>query len=161
MKNIQYIIFAVALINCRGPEYNEKWSRTIVKQEATQMLYDYHKAIAKDGLSAEFQYLDHSADFFWVPPGYSSKLNYDSVQKILIENDKSISSIQLEWDTLEVFPLSEEIASYTGIVRSKMKDTTGHSSETAIIESGTLIKRTDGWKLLSGQSAVLADKAPH
>ena len=37
-------------------------------------------------------------------------------------------------------------------------DTAGIESNVLIIESGTLIKRGDGWKLLSGQSAILDSK---
>jgi len=36
-----------------------------------------------------------------------------------------------------------------------MIDTSGIKSSAIIIESGTVIKRSDGWKLLSGQSAIL------
>jgi len=36
-----------------------------------------------------------------------------------------------------------------------MIDTSGVKSSVQIIESGTVIKRKDGWKLLSGQSATL------
>lgn len=143
------------MTSCGSPPPKENLSKDKVRLEATNMLYEYHNAIENGGLTAEFQFLDHSADFFWVPPGYTSKLSYDSVYNILTANDKALSSIVLQWDTLEVFPLSNEIATFTGRVTGRMKDTAGQISRTAIIESGTLIKRTDGWKLLSGQSALL------
>ncbi len=54
-----------------------------------------------------------------------------------------------------MFPLSEKIANYSGIVKGSMIDTSGIKASVLIIESGTVIKRLDGWKLLSGQSAVL------
>lgn len=155
MKTIQYISIIILLIGCGRSVPKENWSREKVAQEVTSMLYEYHHAIEKDGLTAEFQFLDQSADFFWVPPGYTSKLSYDSVHKILVKNNQAISSIAFKWETLEVFPLSNDIATYTGIVKGRMKDTSGLITKTAIIESGTLIRRTDGWKLLSGQSALL------
>lgn len=160
MKSIIYTIIVILLLACEGSVSKKDWSSDKVEQDATKMLYEYHAAIAKDGLTAEFRYLDNSENFFWVPPGYSSKLNYDSVQKILVENALAFTSIDLKWDALEVFPISEEIATYSGIVLGQMTDTSGQISETAIIESGTLIKRKDGWKVLSGQSAVLADHLP-
>ncbi|MDW7690645.1 hypothetical protein R9C00_22195 [Flammeovirgaceae bacterium SG7u.111] len=55
---------------------------------------------------------------------------------------------------LEVFPLTNEIANYSGTVRGRMVDKSGVETNVTIIESGTVIKREDGWKLLSGQSAV-------
>jgi len=99
--------------------------------------------------------LDQSTDFFWVPPGYKSALSYDSVRQILEINAKSFRAIEFNWDTLQVFPLSDKIANYSGIVKGSMIDTSGIKSSVIIIESGTVIKRSDGWKLLSGQSAIL------
>lgn len=119
------------------------------------MFNNYHNDIKKDGLTAEFKYLDHSSDFFWVPPGYSSALTYDSVNSILMTNAKLYSEILFEWDTLQIFPLTKEIANYSGIVKGTMTDTSGIETSVLIIESGTVIKRPDGWKLLSGQSAIL------
>ncbi len=119
------------------------------------MLSNYHEDIGKDGLTAEFKYLDKSADFFWVPPGYTTALNYDSVRTILEQNAPSLQTVKFHWKQLQVFPLSDEIASFTGIVDGQMIDTSGVESKVAIIESGTVIKRRDGWKLLCGQSAAL------
>ncbi|MEQ8217116.1 MAG: hypothetical protein RIM68_13725 [Arenibacter sp.] len=61
----------------------------------------------------------------------------------------------MEWDTLQIFPLTNEIANYFGIVEGVMVDTSGLESAISIIESGTIIKRESGWKLLSGQSEIL------
>ena len=126
-----------------------------VTQEVEQMLSNYHDDIAESGLTAEFKYLDQSDDFFWVPPGYNSALSYDSVKTILEKNALTIESISFQWDTLRIFPLSHEIANYTGIVVGQMIDTSDVASRVSIIESGTLIRRKSGWKLLSGQSAIL------
>jgi len=57
-----------------------------------------------------------------------------------------------------LFPLTSELVSYTGIVTGTMTDTTGQRSENTTIESGMIIKRPDGWKLLCGQSAALPGK---
>lgn len=68
---------------------------------------------------------------------------------------KALLSVKMEWDTLQVFPLTNEIANYSGIVDGVMIDTSGIEARMSILESGTLIKREDGWKLLSGQSKIL------
>lgn len=128
-----------------------------VEQEVRSMLSQYHHDIAEEGLLAEFKYLDSSADFYWVPPGYRSALTYDSVRTILEQNAPGLRSAEFNWETLQVFPLTNEIANYTGIVHSQMTDTPGVDSEVRIIESGTLIKRGKQWMLLSGQSAVLTE----
>jgi len=119
------------------------------------MFGDYHNDIKSKGLEAEFKYLDDSPDFFWIPPGYESALTYDSVKSILLSNSKIIHSIAFSWDTLQVFPLTSTIANYSGIVNGVMIDSSASKSEFKILESGTLIKRNDGWKLLSGQSRNL------
>lgn len=153
MKQIIYLSLILVWASCEKktmPLDKEK-----VTQEVEQMLADYHDDIAESGLTAEFKYLDQSDDFFWVPPGYNSALNYDSVKTILEKNALAFQSISFQWDTLRIFPLSYEIANYTGIVVGQMVDTSGVASKVSIIESGTLIKRKSGWKLLSGQSAVL------
>ena len=46
--------------------------KALVANTIRQTLYDYVGAIKQKGLTAEFKFLDSSADFFWVPPGYSS-----------------------------------------------------------------------------------------
>ena len=121
------------------------------------MFENYHRDIEKEGLTAEFAYLDHSEDFFWVPPGYQSPLSYDSVRSILEQSARGFTKIQFQWDTLQIVPLSEEIATYTGIVSGTMIDTSATETRVRIIESGKVIKRSSGWKLLCGQSANLND----
>jgi len=104
---------------------------------------------------SEFKYLDNSKDFFWVPPGFNSPLSYDSVRIIIEANAKAIQSVNYKYDTLFINPLSFTIANYSAIVSGNLIDTAGIISPVRLIESGVLIKREDGWKLLSGQSAML------
>ncbi|MDH3648988.1 MAG: hypothetical protein OEQ53_04855 [Saprospiraceae bacterium] len=136
-------------------KHSNDWSKEEVIRDVTIMFDQYHKAIEQEGLTAEFNYLDNSPDFFWVPPGYREALTYDSVRAILQGNANGFTRVEFHWDTLQVFPLSNTIASFTGIVNGVMTDTTGSKSPVHIIESGTVIKRTDGWKLLNGQSVSL------
>ena len=154
------VLIALLLFSSCGQtdEIGEKEKAVIVKQ-VEQMFTNYHDDIRKDGLTAEFKYLDSSADFFWVPPGYNSPLTYDSVKVILNANARMFRSVEFKWKSLKVFPLTYEIANYSGIVEGIMIDTAGVRSSMLIIESGTVIKRPDGWKLLSGQSAVLGTDA--
>lgn len=155
MKHLNYILLLLAVLSCNRAQESSEIDKESITKEIILMLDNYHKDIAKDGLTAEFKYLDQSSDFFWVPPGYNTALSYDSVRSILEMNAKAFESIEFNWNTLEIFPLTNEIANYTGIVNGVMFDTAGVESKVSIIESGTLIKREDGWKLLSGQSAVL------
>jgi hypothetical protein len=158
MKHLLYICTILIPISCENAQKQISLDKEQISKEIEQTLFDYHMDINKDGLTAEFLYLDNSSDFFWVPPGYTSALNYDSVRTILNQNAKSLSTVKFQWDTLQIFPLSDKIANYTGIVNGQTIDTAGVESNVLIIESGTLIKRDNGWKLLSGQSAILDAK---
>ena len=80
-----------------------------VRSSAEAMLHAYHDAIAERGLRAEFDYLDDSPEFFWVPPGYTRALDYDSVRTILESNAGLFRSVEFHFETLEVFPLTENI----------------------------------------------------
>jgi len=155
MRLFFYIGGLFLLISCDAIGTSDPLDKEQLRQEIRQMLHNYHRDIAGEGLTAEFKYLDPSEDFFWVPPGYGTAITYDSVRKILEQNALTLKLASFSWDTLEVFPLSEKIAGFTGIVTGKLIDTKDVESVVRMIESGTLIKRKDGWKLLSGQTAVL------
>ncbi|MEO9965760.1 MAG: hypothetical protein ABJF11_08230 [Reichenbachiella sp.] len=156
MKITSYILTIFILWSCDYNPKSQAMDKDQIKLEVQQMFDNYHKDIATDGLLAEFKYLDTSADFYWVPPGYDAALSYDSVETILTANAKSFQQIYFGWDTLQIFPLTADIANYSGIVLGEMTDTAGTQMNVSIIESGTVIRREDGWKLLSGQSATLS-----
>ena len=155
IKQFSGIFFLMAITSCVQADELSESEKQLIINDVTEMFINYHDDIRKDGLTAEFKYLDQSADFYWVPPGYKSALSYDSVRHVLEINAKSFRAIEFDWDTLQVYPLSDKIANYSGIVKGSMTDTSGIKSSVLIIESGTVIKRFDGWKLLSGQSAML------
>ena len=159
MKKALCIGILLILISCGDKQEQDQdvLDKKQITGEIKQMLSNYHADVARDGLTAEFKYLDQSSDFYWVPPGYKSALNYNAVRTILEQNAKSLRKAIFHWDTLQIFPLSNDLANYTGIVNGFMVDTAGIESNISIIESGTIIKRKDGWKLLSGQSAVLKE----
>jgi len=119
------------------------------------MLDAYHRAMERDGLMSELEYLDPSDEFFWVPPGFSSALSYDSVISILETNAPTIQSMSLQWEYLHIYPLSPEIADFTGKLHNTVVDTAGLTSKIVMLETGTLIKRTKGWQLLNGQSRII------
>ena len=149
------VIILLSLNACVQTEELNANEKQLIIADVKDMFDNYHGDIRIQGLTAEFKYLDQSPDFFWVPPGYNSALTYDSVRSILVTNAKLFSEVIFAWDTLQIFPLTKEIANYSGIVKVSMTATSGEVTLVLIIESGTVIWRSDGWKLLSGQSAVL------
>ncbi len=150
------IVLLWAAAACTSEPETGEFSKEQVVQEVTAMLKTYHHAMEVGGLAAEFDYLDQSADFFWVPPGYESALDYDSVATILRANDKSLSKIVLRWDSLKVTALRADLAQYYGTILSSMTDTAQVTTRAKLVETGLIIKRADGWKLLNGQSAFFS-----
>lgn len=122
-----------------------------------ETLNNYFTDIRNHGLTAEFKYLDNSPEFFWVPPGYSSAISYDSVVKILKQNAPQFRLVDNSFDTLRITPLNRELAIYTARLSSTMTDTNRIVSKLSLMETGVLIKRNDGWKLLSGQTTVIEE----
>ncbi|MDO5969007.1 hypothetical protein Q4Q35_04230 [Flavivirga aquimarina] len=130
-------------------------SKDAISLEIKQMFNNYHSDITKKGLTSEFKYLDASSDFFWVPPGHEKALDYDTIKSMLIANSKIINFIEFSWESIKIIPLTKKIANYTGIVKCVQVDANANAVTFKLIESGTLIKRKDGWKFLNGQSRNL------
>ena len=142
-------------IQCRRPAELSAAEKSMIVDSVNSMLSNYYDDIAKDGLLAEFNYLDSSDQFFWVPPGFDSAISYDSVASILRMNAPKLKSVNNVLKTSKVFPLNHDLANYTITLRSVVTDTTGNVSDFKLIESGIVIKRKNGWKLLSGQTSVV------
>lgn len=157
MTRLLLIIFTVfQLSSCRQSESLSQSEKESIIDTVFQTLFNYCDDIRKSGLNAEFKYLDNSADFFWVPPGYSNAITYDSVAVILKQSAPKYKSIDNRFDSLQIKPLSKELATYTGQLKSTMTDTSGKVVTFSLVETGILVKRHDGWKLLSGQTSILA-----
>ena len=146
------LVAVLAMPACGGAMSDD--ARRTVETEVRQMLQRYFADIKSGGLTAEFKYLDSSDDFFWVPPGYRSAISYDSVRTILTQHAQTFRSVAFRWDTLSVLPLSNDIATYTGIVSGTLIGA-ADTVEVTMIETGTTIRRPDGWKILCGQSRNL------
>ena len=145
----------IIIASCNQPSGLNETDKANIIKEIHQTLSNYYSDIKKDGLTAELKYLDHSADFFWVPPGYAGAISYDSVSTILKQNAPLFSLIDNSYDTLRIIPLSRDLATYTGRLKSIMTDTSNKSISFSLLETGVLIKRDDGWKLLHGQTTTL------
>jgi SnoaL-like domain len=151
-----YAICIIIFAGCKGEQSRLSTDEAQkVESEVRQLFGHYVEAIRKGGMTAEFQYLDQSSDFFWVPPGYDNPISYDSVAAVLTLSAPRFVSVENKFDTLRIVPLTTALATYSAKLRSVMKDTAGNVSSVNLIETGVVIKRSDGWKLLSGQTSVL------
>jgi len=155
-KALSFILIAVLFLSaCQEVDTFTEDEKEAVRSRVKQMLDDYYSAIRTGGMMAEFGYLDNSPEFFWVPPGYSSWISYDSVATVLKANAPAFSSVDNVWDTLRVDPLTREYATYSGTLYTTMTDTAGTVTRVSAIETGVVVKRKDGWKLLRGQTSLL------
>ena len=150
------LLLTISFVACDPVNKETALDKNKIEKEITEMFEQYHADIKRAGLTTEFKDLDDSDDFFWAPPGYSKALDYDSVRSILENNASMFTDIQFQFDTLKIYPLNPVLANYSGIISGYMTDTLGNTTKVLMLESGTLIKRQDGWKLLSGQSSNLS-----
>jgi len=158
MKRTALLLLSPIILSCTqsDPVNLTGKEKKIISGEVEIMLNTYFQDIRKEGLTGEFRHLDPSPDFFWVPPGYDAAITYDSVKTVLTENAGNFLTIEFEWETLRIVPLKKDIANYTGVVNGTMIGVSGDTSSVKMIETGTVIRRDDGWKILSGQSRHLS-----
>lgn len=155
-----YSIFLFLLLTITGCQesatkpFTEEDHKTVAA-DVRETLFKYYEEINQSGLMSEFAYLDSSDDFFWVPPGYTSSIGYDSVAAFIRQAAPAYKQVNNTWDSLRIIPLSNELASYYGRLRSVMTDTAGRMEDYFLLETGLMIKRKDGWKLLHGHTVVL------
>lgn len=149
------LIVLLSMSACQQADKLTKSEQNEIRDEVRKMLDDYFSVIRSRGMMGEFGYLDNSPEFFWVPPGYSSWISYDSVAAVLKTNAPVFTLVDNVWDSLRVDPLTREFATYTGTLHGTMIDTAGKVTKVSAIETGVVVKRNDGWKLLRGQTSLL------
>ncbi|MEO8174234.1 MAG: nuclear transport factor 2 family protein [Sediminibacterium sp.] len=154
MQKLLTLYFLMLLFSCRQAPALTENEKSVIIDSVQHTLNSYFKDIKTSGLLAEFIYLDHSPDFFWVPPGYGSAISYDSVAAILRKSAAKYTAINNVFDTLHIIALSKELATYTGRLHSTMTDTSGTTLHFSLLETGVMIKRPGGWKLLNGQTSM-------
>lgn len=146
----------LVLASCAGPQTAPlPAGRQNVPAGVRAMLTAYCDAIREKGLLAEFAFLDSSAGFYWVPPGYTSPIGFDSVAAAIRRNAATLRSVDNRFDTLVVTALSNSLATYSGRLTSTFTDVAGNSSTVRLVETGVVTRRTTGWKLLCGHTSII------
>jgi hypothetical protein len=154
-EQILLIFFVLTITSCRQSTVLTENEKVNIIADVKLTLDNYYNDIRKHGLTAEFKYLDNSPDFFWVPPGYSGSVPYDGIVTAIKQNALKYKLVDNSFDKLQIIPLSNELATYTGQLSSIMTDTSGKVIHYSLVETGIMIKRPEGWKLLSGQTSLL------
>jgi hypothetical protein len=154
-KQLLNVLILLAIVSCNSSSTLTNAEKETVEKEVHQALENYCNDVRRSGLTAELHYLDSSAEFSWLPPGYSDSISYDSVVTILKLNASKYKTVDNTFEILEIIPISKTLASYSGRVRSVMTLTTGKAMTFVLSENGEMIKRNDGWKLLKGKTTFL------
>ena len=155
VRQILATLITGSLASCSEPSLLTEKEKLDMIFSIRQTLDNYYNDIRKEGLTAELKYLDNTAKFFWVPPGYARHISYDSVVTNLKQNALHYKNIDNRFDTLWIIPLTRELATYTGKIHSTLTDTNNKKMTFSLVETRLLIKRPDGWKLFNGQTAIV------
>jgi hypothetical protein len=154
MRNFCTLLICFFILSCNQSNHSSG-KNDDVRNEIKTTFDNYYNDIRKQGLLAELKYLDSSAQFFWVPPGYLNYAGYNSIAATIKENAATLKSIDNRYDSLLIVPLTDNYAQFAVRTISTAVTATGDSSRTAFIESGVMVKRKGGWKFLSGQTSIL------
>ena len=160
MKSTIYIltiISTLALASCDTKSPKELDS-TLIEEEVEQMLMAYNDSVRKNGITGEFFFLDKSDAFYWVPPGYKYALHYDSISNILRENASHFRYIDNSWDKLHIMGISDQYASFNGVINNYAITSDNDTIVTKLSETGIVVKRGNEWKLLSGQTVIIENE---
>jgi hypothetical protein len=126
-----------------------------IKREIEAALHKNFETIAAEGWIGELKALDDSRQFSWVPPGKYAPINYDSMKSVLQRATMTIEKTELAWIELYVKPISQTLATYSGRYSSRYTMKSGKVAEFTMAESGTVIRKKNGWKLISGQTFLI------
>lgn len=148
------LIMVIISFSCKQPGLSPAGKQT-VRDSVYLTLNNYCNAIRDQGLNAEFAYLDSSADFFWVPPGASQALGFDSVAAAIRMNAALFLKVDNHFEQLAIHPLSSSLASYSGRLRSTVTGSNGVATTFTLVETAVMVKRADGWKLFQGQTTIV------
>lgn len=149
---ISLFSLAVLLASCQPQDHFDK---ATIEQEVYDMLKAYDDSVRANGIEGEFDFLDDSDEFYWVPPNYKYAITYDSVATILRKMIPRLKYVNNEWDTLRIQALSKNYASFSGVVNSMVVTAGNDTIRTKLSETGLAVRRKNGWKLLSGQTNVI------
>jgi hypothetical protein len=150
MKKLSVLVLLVLLLSCRSGSDSDG-----VRKDVKSTIDNYYSDIRKEGMLASLKYFDSSKQFFWIPPGYLNYVSYDSVAAAIRRSAPGLKSLNNHYDSLLIVPLSADHAQFAMRSISISVDTDGDSTTTAFIESGVMVKRSGGWKFLSGHTSIL------
>lgn len=134
----------ILLHSCRESAQLSNSERSEIRNHIQQFFDAHSRAISSEGLVASIRFLDNSPDFRWTYRGLST--SYGTLVAGIHQDQRRWRSVNLQWDSLEIQPLTSEQATFTAHYRQFMTDTAGRESVLIGVVNGALIRRSDGWK---------------
>ncbi|QQR86043.1 MAG: hypothetical protein IPJ76_15760 [Flavobacteriales bacterium] len=142
---------SVFMCTCAAHEAH-RYEPQRIEAEVRAMFEQYANAQRSQGLRGELPFLDTSNAFFWVPPGYAGPIGFDSVRTIVERTAPTLRAIDPRWRALRIEPMNDSMAAYTGELEAVTVGMNDNTTRTTLLETGFVVKRADGWKLLCGQT---------
>lgn len=153
-----FLLSAIVATGCKDATDLSEPERKHVISDVKEMLYQCNADVKAKGLHSEFDYIDNSPGFFWVPPGAAGPQPFDTIISMVGRNAARLKQVNNTFDTLIVIPITMRLAQYSARIHSIATDTAGAQTTTSLVETGLVVKRKNGWKLLSGQTSVCNDQ---
>lgn len=105
-----------------------------------------------EDFDAVMSHLDTSRNFFWIYPPDTVPVTREIFAEVLRWEFDMNNPIRYKWDTIQVIPLSSDLAYYQGRGHKVETDTSKIEHVVIGFQSAIVIRREEGWKLLSGQT---------
>jgi len=110
-----------------------------------------------DGIQSQLKYLDNSDKFQYTFLNSGKIYDYEELKKQLEISSSTDYKVNLSFDEFKITPLSDKLVSYS-LILSGYERIDGQNSDISLVETGTLIRRNDGWKIINAQTTVTYPK---
>ena len=120
----------------------------IVRDSVQIMAESIAKDVSREGPAAWIRYFENTPDFFMASEGRLVFPNNDSATNF-IRNTlvKSISKIELHWNSIRIDPLSTKLAGISAGFHEDITDNTGKKISEDGYFTGIAEQTSQGWKL--------------
>ena len=155
MKHLFFICFlavAVQSVYCQQQATLTQSQRAAIRDSVTQLKYRVWDEVRAKHFEGTLNCFDDSPEFFWVFTPDTTIILHDVFVAMLKGAFQDYRSIDVVWDRIHVEPLTNQYAVYTGKYHVTYIDTSGKVFKAIGVETGIVVHRPTGWKILNGQT---------
>jgi hypothetical protein len=131
----------------------------LVSDSVRQMTIRLTNDLAKKGPAAWLDYFDKGPDFFMASDGQLVFKDYPSA-RLFIENNlvKTIRKINLQFSSLRIEPLNDQLASLGSEFHEELTDTSGKILSVDGYITALAVSSGDGWKFRNLHWSLIPSK---